>query len=91
MAKIQYNGEEKDFTINNGVLMRFESLGGSLSLFKDQPVSQSIKLACASLELQGDPLDHANLLPPATKLAPLMKDALVESGFIEEDEEDSGE
>lgn len=85
MAKINYKGEEKEIQINNRTMMKFEQMGGTLQDFEDKPVTSSIILACASLDLQGDPLDHANDLPSLNELSEIMKEALVESGYSDED------
>ena len=83
MAKIQHKGEEKEIKIDNRTLLAFEMRGGSFSSFEAQPVLQSMLLACAALDLKGDPLDHANDLPALNELSEVMQEALAESGFVE--------
>ena len=84
MATINYKGESKEIKINNRALMAFELAGGKLSEFEANPVSNSIKLACACLGLKGDPLDHANDLPPLTELSESITQAMNESGLAGE-------
>lgn len=85
MAKIIHKGEEKEIQIDNRTLLAFEQAGGSFSNFDEQPISSSIKLACAALGLEGNPLDHANDLPSLNKLSEIMRIALEESGFNNEE------
>tara|TARA_B100002019_G_scaffold289988_2_gene306742 strand:+ start:313 stop:594 length:282 start_codon:yes stop_codon:yes gene_type:complete len=81
MAKILYKGEEREIKIDNKSMMRFEMNGGSLSDFESKPVSCAVNLACACLDLEGDPLDHANDLPPLSDIAEAVKSAMEESGL----------
>jgi len=57
-----------------------------LQEFETHPISSSIKLACACLNLIGDPLDHANHLPPLKELPEIMQKAIEESGFLDDSE-----
>lgn len=84
MATITYKGEEREISINNRALMKYEMMGGSFSKFEVNPVSESVKLCCAALDLPGDPIDHANDLPSIQDLAEIMKDALSSSGYAGE-------
>lgn len=87
MAKINYKGKEVDIALTNRSLMQFEMSGGNLNGFESQPISSSILLACACLKLDGDPLDHADDLPPLAELAEAMKVVVEESGLTGEIEE----
>lgn len=86
MATIKYKGEDTEIVIDNRTMMRFELNGGSLTDFETKPVSCSITLACASLGLEGDPLDHANDLPPIAEIAEAVKLAMEESGLNNQQE-----
>jgi hypothetical protein len=81
MATIKYKGKETEIKIDNRAMMKFEMNGGSLSDFESKPVSCAVTLACACLDLDGDPLDHANDLPPLTEIAESVKEAMEESGL----------
>lgn len=81
MASVMYKGEEKELKIDNRALLAFEMNGGKFTDFDSSPIKASMLMACAALNLKGDPLDHANHLPPLSKLADVMKQALEESGF----------
>ena len=85
MAKLKYKGKETDIVIDNRTLLAFELAGGSFSDFDDKPISASIKLACCALKLEGDPLDHANDLPNLNTLSTVMRKAIEESGFGDEE------
>tara|TARA_Y100000361_G_scaffold37821_1_gene32375 strand:- start:12011 stop:12289 length:279 start_codon:yes stop_codon:yes gene_type:complete len=87
MAKIKYKGEEKDIVVDNKAIMLFEINGGSIAEFDSKPIASSISLACACLGLKGDPLDHANDLPPMAELAESIKEAMAESGLTGETSE----
>ena len=86
MATIKYKGKEKEIKIDNRAMMKFELDGGSMSDFETHPISASIRLACACLNLEGDPLDHANHLPPLKELPEVMQQAIQESGFLDVEE-----
>lgn len=81
MASITHKGEAKEIKLDNRTLLSFEMMGGSFDQFESQPITASIKLACAALGLKGDPLDHANDLPSLNELSEIMKQAIDESGF----------
>lgn len=84
---ILYKGEERILPkIGNKVLMRFERQGGSLAKFEEQPLTTAITLIACALGLPGDPLDHADDLPPFTELAGIVKNALETSGLTTADE-----
>ena len=87
MAKIKYKGEEKNIVVDNKAIMLFEINGGSIAEFDSKPIARSISLACACLGLKGDPLDHANDLPPMAELAESIKEAMAESGLTGETSE----
>lgn len=91
MAKIKYKGKERELKIDNRSMMKFEMQGGSLADFESKPIASSIQLACACLDLNGDPLDHANHLPPLKELPIIMQQAIEESGFLDKPEEDESE
>jgi hypothetical protein len=80
-ATIKHAGELKQLKFGNAALMRFERLGGDLSKFGEQPFTQAVSLVCAALALPGDPLDHADDLPPLTELIAVVKIALENSGL----------
>ena len=80
MANIRYKGKDVELKLSNKTMMKFEMNGGSFAKYEAEPVSQSVKLVCAALGLEGDPLDHADDLPPLAELAEVMKEALDESG-----------
>ena len=80
MATIRYKGKDVELKLSNRTLMKYEMNGGSFAKYEEEPVSQSVKLVCAALDLDGDPLDHADDLPPLTELAEVMKEALDDSG-----------
>jgi len=84
MAKIKYKGEEKELKITNRAMMAFELSGGNIKDFETNPVSSAIKLACACLKLQGDPLDHADDLPPLVEISEAITQAMTESGYVGE-------
>jgi hypothetical protein len=81
MATIKYKGESKEIKITNRALMAFELAGGKLSDFENNPVSNSIKLACACLGIEGDALEHADDLPSLKEISDSISDALKESGL----------
>lgn len=81
MATIKYKDEEKEITIDNRAIMSFEMMGGSLANFEAQPVTSSIMLACAALGLKGEPIEHANDLPPMKELPAIIQQAMNESGL----------
>ena len=84
---ILYKGEERILPkIGNSVLMRFEQQGGRLAKFEEQPLTTAVTLIACALGLPGDPLDHADDLPPFTELAAIVKDALESSGLTNTDE-----
>ena len=85
MAKIKYKGKEVEAKIDNRAMMKFELNGGTIAQFETQPISASINLACACLGLDGDPLDHANHLPPLNELPNVMKKIIDESGLLDSD------
>lgn len=87
MATIKYKGEEKEIAIDNRTLLAFEMKGGDFNQFNVEPVTAAITLACAALGLEGNILDHANDLPPLAELVEVMKDAMQESGFGDENME----
>ena len=91
MAKIKYKGKEKEIELDNRAMMKFELDGGAMSDFETHPIYASIRLACACLNLEGDPLDHANYLPPLKELPIVMQQAIEESGFIDKEEESESE
>lgn len=76
LPKILYKGTLHELQITNSTLMRFARLGGKLSNLEDDPVSESITLVCAALDLKGDPIEHADDFPPVIKLAPAVKCAI---------------
>ena len=84
MASITYKQEEVEVKITNKVLMKFELGGNSMSDFETKPVSASITLACCCLGLDGDPLDHADDLPPLNELAEQIRVIMEESGLGEQ-------
>ena len=86
MATIKYKGKDKEIKIDNKSLMAFELAGGSLGSFEESPISNSVKLICACLGLKGDPLDHANDLPPLQELSQQIAIAMEESGLSGEQE-----
>jgi len=90
MAKITYKGEEKDIKVDNKAIMLFEINGGNISDFDSKPIASSISLACACLGLTGDPLEHANDLPPMAELAESIKEAMAGSGLSGETSEKKG-
>lgn len=90
MAKIKYKGKQVEAKIDNRAMMKFELNGGSIGQFETQPITASINLACACLGLEGDPLEHANDLPPIKELPAIMKVIIDESG-LNKTEEDEGE
>jgi len=84
---ILYKGQERLLPkISNKVLMRFEREGGTLAKFEEQPLTTAVTLIACALGLPGDPLDHADDLPPFTDLAVIVKDALESSGLTAVDE-----
>ena len=87
MAKIKYDGKLVSIKLDNRAMMKFELEGGSISDFESHPISASIRLACACLNLSGDPLEHANLLPPLKELPLVMQKVIAESGFLDVEEE----
>ena len=87
MATIKYKGKDKDIKITNRVMMAFEMSGGKLTEFETNPVTSAIKLACASLGLKGDPLDHADDFGSLAEISESIKDAMNESGLGEEIDE----
>ena len=70
MPTITYKGEARELpaTLKNSALMRFEEAGGSFSAFSASPATQAVKLACAVLNLPGDPEQHADDLPALPEL-----------------------
>ena len=83
---IVYKGAERILPkIGNRVLMRFEQQGGSLAKFEEQPLTTAVTLIACALGLPGDPLDHADDLPPFNELAAIVKDALELSGLTTTD------
>lgn len=66
---IRYKGELRELVIGNGAFMRFRRMGGDLTQLEADPISQAITLACAALQLPGDPLDHADDFPPIPQWA----------------------
>ena len=70
MNTITYKGVPRDLpaTLKNSHLMRYEALGGKLQQFAAQPATEAVLLACAVLDLKGDPLTHADDLPPLVDL-----------------------
>lgn len=86
MAKIRYKGKEVELVLNNRAMMKYEQLGGSFQKYDEQPVTQSVKLCCAALGLDGNPEDHADDLPPLQKLAEVMQEALSEGGYTGDEE-----
>ena len=87
MAKIKYKGKEKEAKIDNRAMMKFELGGGTIAQFETQPISASIQLACACLNLDGDPLDHATALPPLSELPQIMKLIIDESGLLKDSDD----
>ena len=73
---IYFRGERVELKITNSVLMRFKRLGGELKQLEEDPVSQAITLLCASLKLQGDPIDHADDFQPVAQVATAIRDAV---------------
>ena len=73
---ITYKGERRELVIGNAAMMRFSRLGGSLEKLETDPVTQTITLACAALNLQGDPIDHADDFPPVFQLVEPIKQAV---------------
>ncbi len=67
---ITHKGEPRPLpdTLRNSHLMRYDRLGGKLKNFAEQPATESIILACALLDLKGDPAAHADDLPPVFEL-----------------------
>lgn len=61
---ITYKGELRELVIGNAAFMRFQRMGGDLTKLEADPISQAVTLACAALNLSGDPLDHADDFPP---------------------------
>lgn len=84
MAKIKYKGKDQDIKITNRVMMSFELSGGKLTEFETNPVTSAIKLACACLNLKGDPLEHADNFGSLADISNSIKDAMDESGLGEE-------
>tara|TARA_R100000773_G_scaffold18445_1_gene16696 strand:- start:9619 stop:9915 length:297 start_codon:yes stop_codon:yes gene_type:complete len=89
MAKIKYKGKDKEIKLDNRAMMKFELDGGSMAEFETHPISASIRLACACLNLEGDPLDHANHLPALKELPEVMQAVIKEAGFTQGEEEES--
>jgi len=87
MAKITYKGKEQEIKVDNKAIMLFEINGGNIADFDTKPIASSISLACACLGLTGDPLEHANDLPPMAELAESIKEAMAESGLSGETSE----
>lgn len=83
MTQIQYKGKAHQLNINNGTLLRFERAGGQFSKLQDQPISQMMLLLCAALQLDGDPVEHADHFPPLAELMPVLQTALEDSGFTD--------
>ncbi|NBT33032.1 MAG: hypothetical protein EBT13_14320 [Rhodobacteraceae bacterium] len=73
---IQYKGEIRPLVIGNAAMMRFARLGGQLDQLERDPVTQAITLACAALDLPGDPIDHADHFPPVGHLADAIRQAV---------------
>jgi len=67
---ITYGGHPRQLParLTNSILMRYEEAGGSLSNLGKAPATEAVKLACAALDLTGDPATHADLLPPLPEL-----------------------
>lgn len=73
---ITYKGELRELKIGNAAMMRFSRLGGSLDKLEADPVTQAITLACAALDLKGDPIDHADDFPPVFEMVEPIKTAV---------------
>ena len=72
---ILHKGQPREIVIGNAAMMRFRRLGGSLEKLEANPIDEAVTLACAALDLPGDPIDHADDFPPVPKFA----EALVEA------------
>ena len=85
MATIRYRGEDRELRIGNAALMRYEQAGGDLQRLIDgkAPVTEAVTLVCSALGLPGDPVDHADDLPPLTALVEAVKVALDEAGLTD--------
>lgn len=64
---ITYKNEPHELVIGNAAFMRFQRLGGDFKKLENEPVGQAVTLACAALNLPGDPIDHADHFPPITQ------------------------
>ncbi len=73
---ITYKGTLHKLRIGNAAMMRFSRLGGDLAALESEPVEQAITLACAALDLPGDPIDHADDFPPVAQFADMIKKAI---------------
>jgi len=66
---ITYKGELRELRLGNAAFMRFRRLGGDLAKLDADPIDQAITLACAMLDLPGDPIDHADGFAPVPQWA----------------------
>lgn len=66
---ITHAGQLREMRIGNAAFIRFQRLGGDFQKLESDPVGQAITLACAALDLPGDPLDHADDFPPIPQWA----------------------
>ena len=74
---IKYKSEDRELKITNSTMMRFSRLGGDIQKLEGDPVAQAITLACAALNLAGDPIDHADDFPPIGQLADAISSAML--------------